>query len=170
LIIRAMHYAAMRHRDQTRKDGRTPYINHPIALAATLSNAGVREPSILAAAMLHDLIEDTATAYTDLRAEFGSEVADLVLEVTDTKFLSQPARKRLQRAKASHASEGAKLIKLADKICNLRDILARPPADWAPQRKQEYFDWASSIVAGLRGAHPRLERQFDQLALKRPVG
>jgi len=161
LIIRAMHYAAMRHRDQTRKDGKTPYINHPIALAATLSNAGVREPSILAAAMLHDLIEDTATTDTDLRAEFGSEVADLVLEVTDTKFLSKPARKRLQRAKASRASEGAKLIKLADKICNLRDILARPPADWTPQRKQEYFDWAAKVVSGLRGTHPVLERKFD---------
>ena len=59
--------------------------------------------------------------------------------------------------------EEAKLVKLADKICNLRDILASPPADWSPERKQGYFDWAAKVVAGVRGVHPELEAVFDGL-------
>jgi GTP diphosphokinase / guanosine-3',5'-bis(diphosphate) 3'-diphosphatase len=170
LLIRATHFAARRHRDQRRKDIKsTPYITHPIALAATLSDAGVSDVTVLAAALLHDTIEDTITTYDDLRGEFGKAIADLVAEVTDAKFVEKASRKRLQVARAGHASEGAKLVKLADKICNLRDMLGRPPAHWSLERRQRYFDWADEVIGQVRGTNATLERMFARLYRQRPV-
>ena len=163
LILEAAQFAAHKHRDQRRKDAKaTPYINHPLAVANALSEEGsVRDPEILVAALLHDTIEDTETTYAELRGRFGERIADIVAEVTDTKFLSKPVRKRLQLATAGRASTAAQQVKLADKICNLRDILARPPADWSPKRKREYCEWAKAVVDQLRGANRRLARKFD---------
>lgn len=59
-------------------------------------------------------------------------------------------------------------MKLADKICNLRDILARPPQRWSVERKRQYFDWAKDVVDEIRGTHPALEARFDSLYRKRP--
>jgi guanosine-3',5'-bis(diphosphate) 3'-pyrophosphohydrolase len=173
LVIRAAAFAALKHRDQRRKDRRaTPYINHPLALALVLSDEGdVRDPQILAAALLHDTIEDTQTSYQELRGLFGKLVADLVAEVTDTKFLKKHSRKKLQIAKAGHASIAAQQVKIADKLCNLRDVLSRPPKDWTIVDKNKYFDWAKSVIDQIRGANPRLARRFDVLyARERPRG
>ena len=170
LVLRAAHFAAHKHRDQRRKDVRaTPYINHPLELAHLLSSeGGVTDPAVLAAALLHDTIEDTQTSYEELRSEFGLRVADIVIEVTDTKFLGKRARKRLQIEKAGRSSAGAKHVKIADKLCNLRDILASPPKAWSLKRKQEYFDWAKAVVDRVRDANPRLARKFDALYRQRP--
>lgn len=167
-LVRALHFAADKHRNQRRKDQEaSPYINHPIALVDVLVNeGGVDDEHVLMAAALHDVIEDTETPQQELRARFGGAVADMVLEVTDDKSLPKAERKRLQVEHASHISRGAKLVKLADKICNLRDILASPP-DWPLKRKKEYFDWAASVVQGLRGVHPRLETVFDEVYARR---
>ena len=118
--------------------------------------------------MLHDTIEDTVTTYDELRGQFGATIAETVIEVTDTKFLGKAARKRLQASKAKKASRAAQQVKIADKICNLRDILASPPADWSLKRRQEYFDDAKRVVDNVRGVNPRLERVFDRLYRKRP--
>jgi guanosine-3',5'-bis(diphosphate) 3'-pyrophosphohydrolase len=169
LVLRAAEFAAHKHRDQRRKDAAaSPYINHPIALASVLKEVGVDDPVVLAAALLHDTVEDTETSHEELRGQFGDEVADVVAEVTDTKWLSSRARKRLQISKASHSSPRARLVKLADKICNLRDILGSPPAGWSDERRREYFDWAKRVVDEVRGAHPELERRFDALYRQRP--
>jgi guanosine-3',5'-bis(diphosphate) 3'-pyrophosphohydrolase len=72
------------------------------------------------------------------------------------------------RQASSAATERAKLVKLADKICNLRDIIASPPADWSTERKREYFDWVKTVVDQIRGTNPRLERRFDQLYGQKP--
>lgn len=161
-LIRALHFAADKHRNQRRKDREaSPYINHPIALVDVLANEGaVDDEYVLMAAALHDVIEDTDTSEQEVRERFGDAVAAMVLEVTDDKSLPKAERKRLQVEHARHISRGAKLVKLADKICNLRDILASPP-DWPLKRKQEYFDWAASVVQELRGVHPELETVFD---------
>jgi GTP diphosphokinase / guanosine-3',5'-bis(diphosphate) 3'-diphosphatase len=170
-ILNAAEFAAHKHRNQRRKDtDASPYINHPIALANVLCNeGGIADPVILAAALLHDTLEDTETDYEELRGQFGEEIADVVVEVTDTKWLSKEARKRLQISKASHSSERAKAVKIADKICNLRDILASPPADWSLERKQKYFDWAKQVMDGVRGGHSELEHRFDALYRQRPI-
>ncbi|MDN5925442.1 MAG: hypothetical protein L0H70_10660, partial [Xanthomonadales bacterium] len=75
----------------------------------------------------------------------------------------KPERKQQQVEHAPHISSKAKLVKLADKICNLRDVLASPPADWPPQRKLAYFEWAAQVVMGLRGCNAALEAAFDEV-------
>ena len=170
LVLKAVEFAATKHKDQRRKDAdASPYINHPIALARILIEEGrVDDPIVIAAALLHDTIEDTDTTYQEVRGQFGEAVADIVAEVTDTKWLKKGSRKRLQVMKASKSSDGAKLVKLADKIANLRDIIGSPPADWSRERRCDYFDWAKQVVDGLRGTNPKLERKFDSLYRKRP--
>ena len=169
-LIAALAFAADKHKNQRRKDAdASPYINHPIALANLLLNeAGVEDQRVLIAAILHDTIEDTDTTEQELVKHFGKDVADIVLEVTDDKALAKAERKRLQIEHAAHISRRAKLVKLADRICNLRDITASPPADWSVDRKREYFDWAKDVVDRLRGVHPGLEHLFDKAYEGRP--
>lgn len=170
LVLRAVAFAAHKHREQRRKDKEaSPYINHPIALATVLwEEGGVRDPVVIAAALLHDTLEDTETGWQELRGAFGDEIADVVAEVTDVKWLRSDARKRLQVSRAAHATERAKLVKLADKICNLRDMSAHPPEGWSLERRRRYFDWAREVVDQLRGVHPELERRFDEVSALRP--
>lgn len=170
LILRAIAFAADKHRNQRRKDAdATPYINHPIALANVLKEeGGVNDIVALVAALLHDTIEDTETTSEELEALFGTEIARVVLEATDDKSLAKAERKQLQIEHAGKASRPAQLVKLADKICNLRDIAASPPANWSLERKREYFDWAKRVIDQVRGAHPLLESIFDATYLKRP--
>lgn len=165
IILKATHFAALKHSSQRRKDVlRSPYINHPIQVAETLwTIGGVREGTILAAALLHDTIEDTKTLPEEIRVQFGEEILALVLEVTDDKSLPKPERKRLQIEHAPHLSPAAKLIKLADKVCNLGDILHSPPPNWSLQRRQEYLLWSEKVVAGLRGINPALEKKYDEI-------
>jgi guanosine-3',5'-bis(diphosphate) 3'-pyrophosphohydrolase len=168
-ILRAIAFAAEKHRHQRRKDAHaSPYINHPIALAELLAGeGGVSDADVLCAAALHDTIEDTNTTAEELRREFGAGIASIVAEVTDDKNLTKAERKRLQVEHAAHISRRAKLVKLADKICNVRDIVAAPPAGWNAARRQEYIDWAVAVVSGLRGVHPKLEALFDAAVAQR---
>lgn len=170
LLIRVLAFAAHKHRNQRRKDAdASPYINHPIALANVLANeAGIADPVVLAAALLHDTIEDTDTTRAELEAEFGPAIATVVAEVTDDKSLPKADRKRLQVEHAAHISDRAKLVKLADKICNLRDVASSPPADWSIERKREYFDWARSVVDQMRGSNVVLENLFEVAHGQRP--
>ena len=133
VIIDALGFAARKHRDQRRKDhAASPYINHPIALVEVLCNeAGVTEPAVLRAALLHDTIEDTQTTAVEIETLFGIEVCGIVLEVTDDKGLTKAERKRAQVERAGRVSREARLVKLADKICNLRDV-AQPAGGVGP--------------------------------------
>lgn len=169
-IIKAIAFAADKHRSQRRKDAEaSPYINHPIALANVLANeAGIEDEKVLIAAILHDTIEDTETTESELARVFGKEITAIVIEVTDDKTLPKAERKRLQIEHAPSISRRAKLVKLADKICNVRDIDSKPPANWSLERRREYFDWAKAVVDGLRGAHPTLEHLFDEALKRRP--
>ena len=163
-LLDALRFAADMHADQRRKDAAaTPYINHPIRVMATLFEAGERDPALLAAALLHDVVEDTEATSAYVRGRFGAAVADIVDEVTDDKALKKEERKRLQVEKAPHKSPSAQKLKMADKICNLQDLLESPPEKWDATRQREYFDWADAVVAGLRHAHEGLAAQFDAL-------
>ena len=170
LILRAASFAAYKHRNQRRKDAdASPYINHPLGLARVLAEeGGVTDPATLCAALLHDTIEDTDTTPEELEREFGAEICALVLEVTDDKSLLKAERKRAQMEHAAHISDKAKRVKLADKICNLRDVARTPPANWSLERRQEYFDWAKSVIDNLRGVDARLEVVFDEAYRVRP--
>lgn len=170
-LIKAMAFAARKHRDQRRKDVcASPYINHPIQLVDVLTNeAGITDIKVLIAAVLHDTIEDTETTAAELRQHFGQQICNIVLEVSDDSSLCKMDRKQAQIKTASKLSDEAKLVKLADKICNLRDVAFNPPAGWGVQRRQEYFDWALAVIDGLRGIHPGLESIFDEIYAKRPA-
>lgn len=165
LFIRAVCYSADKHRYQRRKGvDAPPYINHAIEVADLLANmGGVNELPTLLAAVLHDTVEDTDATYGELEKTFGREVRLLVAEVTDDKDLPKTERKRLQVEHAPSMSERAKQIKIADKICNVRDVTCDPPADWSLKRRREYIAWAEKVVDGCRGANSNLSRYFDEV-------
>jgi guanosine-3',5'-bis(diphosphate) 3'-pyrophosphohydrolase len=163
-LLKAIAFAAEKHRRQRRKDAEaSPYINHPIAVATVLAVEGdVADEATLLAAVLHDTLEDTKTSVAELEEHFGPEVAGLVREVTDDKSLEKDERKRLQIEHARDSSPRAKQVKIADKVCNVRDIAVSPPADWPPERRREYLTWSERVVAGCRGVNPKLDHAFDQ--------
>jgi len=165
-VLSAVHFAAQKHRCQRRKDPESsPYINHPIAVADLLaSGARISDVAILQAALLHDTLEDTATTPDELEKLFGAEVRRLVEEVTDDKTLPNKVRKQRQVEHAAQLSPKARLIKLADKICNLRELTETAPVNWTVERKREYLEWAERVISGIRGSHAELERLFDETA------
>jgi len=164
LLLKALVFSADKHRNQRRKDSeRSPYINHPLDVATLLWTVGeVRDIHILLASILHDTIEDTQTTPQEISQSFGDEVLSLVLEVTDDKSLPKQERKRLQIETAPHKSPGARLIKLADKCCNVRDVVNSPPEDWSLERRREYLLWTERVIAGLRGTNAALEDYYDK--------
>jgi GTP diphosphokinase / guanosine-3',5'-bis(diphosphate) 3'-diphosphatase len=171
LILRAASFAALKHRDQRRRDVEgSPYINHPLALACVLSVDGaVTDPATLCAALLHDTVEDTDTTPQEIEREFGAEIRAIVEEVTDDTSLPKAQRKLLQVEHAAHISDKAKLVKLADKICNLRAVARSAPTGWSLERRQEYFDWGKEVVDQLRPVHAGLEAIFDATYRLRPT-
>ena len=162
-LLEAIRFAADKHRNQRRKDSEhSPYINHPIEVMQLLWEVGgVRDADVLLAAVLHDTVEDTETRPEEISDRFGEKVLSFVMEVTDDKSLPKDERKRLQIVNAPHKSYGAKLIKLADKACNVRNLVTMPPNDWSLERRQEYLLWGEKVVAGLRGTNAALEEYYD---------
>ncbi|XP_028433279.1 guanosine-3',5'-bis(diphosphate) 3'-pyrophosphohydrolase MESH1-like [Perca flavescens] len=169
LLLETIHFAAEKHRNQRRKDPEeTPYINHPIGVARILSyEGGITDIEVLQAALLHDTVEDTDTTPAEIEAKFGPIVARIVQEVTDDKTLPKHERKRMQVEHAPHCSGQAKLVKLADKLYNLRDLNRCTPAGWTAERVQEYFVWACEVVKGLKGTNSALEARLEELFRQR---
>ena len=169
-LLDAIAFSVAKHRNQRRKDAEaSPYINHPLQLAHVLATeGGVNDLKTLMAAVLHDTVEDTETSYDELCERFGKKVADVVMEVTDDKSLPKAERKQRQVEHAPHMSKRAALVKLADKTCNLRDVVGSPPPGWPPKRKQDYFDWAMQVVDDLPPVNDKLRRAFDDIFAQRP--
>ncbi len=162
LFMSAMKFGAHKHRWQKRKDAeQTPYFNHPIDVAEILWRVGnVRDIAVLTAALLHDVIEDTETKPEEVERDFGRAILSLILEVSDDKSLPKETRKELQVQHAPNLSPGAKLIKIADKICNIKDVTYSPPPDWSLKRRMEYLDWAERVVKAMDGCNQKLEGEF----------
>jgi guanosine-3',5'-bis(diphosphate) 3'-pyrophosphohydrolase len=165
-LMRAAVYAADRHCGQARGDGVTPYINHPLAVANILLNDGdVSDLVTLVAALLHDVVEDTNATIGELRTLFGEDVAAIVAEVSDDTSLPREQRRLEQLGRIRLMSPGGRLVKLADKIANLRDLQSSPPKDWSMDRRLAYTSFACAAVNQLRGTHPALEHIFDEAAV-----
>lgn len=162
MIIKAAVFAAEKHRYQRRKGfNQIPYINHPLKVADLLIQCGEISSNLIVASLLHDVIEDTDATEAEITDLFNLEIAKLVEEVSDNKELPYTTRKELQVKKAPGLSHNAKLIKIADKICNIRDFLVYP-VDWSPERKLAYLDWAKLVAAGCRGLNQKLDQIFDK--------
>lgn len=157
-IMKTTNFAAVKHKTQLRKDGITPYINHPINVAYILTEeAGITDTDIIQAALLHDTVEDTDTTFKEIEELFGNRIKSIVAEVTDDKMLSKEIRKQAQIDNAACLSYEAKVIKLADKLSNLRDLETTIPIGWSKERVQEYFEWAAKVVQQLKGTNEKLE-------------
>ncbi len=140
--------------------------------------AQIEVTDVLCAAALHDFLEDSCGGPGQLPLDkgravllkrFGPDVLAHVEAVSDDKSLPKDMRKRLQVEHAGHATHAAKLVKLADKIANLRDIRSSPPTDWSLERRQAYFDWVEAVVDQIRGTHSQLETIFDSIYADRPM-
>ena len=163
-LLQAISFAAKKHARQKRKgaDGQ-PYINHVLEVANLLANVGkIEDYDVLIAAVLHDTIEDTETTKREITKLFGATVSQYVAEVTDNKNLPKARRKELQIKHAPHISDSAKLVKLGDKISNIKDVWENPPAGWSEKRRLEYIEWGENVINGLRGVNSNLEEYFDE--------
>lgn len=167
-LTEAYYFAAKKHTKQKRKgNDAAPYINHPIEVVKLLTNIGsVEDFDILIAAVLHDTVEDTETTVEEVSEKYGANVGVMVSDLTDDQTLSKKEQREAQVEHAPHISDGAKQVKLCDKISNIRDVLENPPDGWSDERRLEYINWGERVVAGLRGANADLENHFDELLKK----
>ena len=156
-VLKAADAAARWHVNQRRKGAaQEPYVTHLLEVAMLVAKA--------TAGADPNLIEDQGVTREEIAAQFNDDVADLVVEVTDDKKLPKAERKRLQIKHAPKLTPRAKILKLADKISNLRSLATSPPADWPMQRRIDYVSWTTRVVQGLRGACGLLEQEFDRAA------
>ena len=173
LVSAAADLAARRHNGMARKGrGSDPYINHLAEVANILAEVtDGADAELVAAGWLHDTVEDTGTTRDELAQRFDERVAALVVEVTDDMSLPKAARRQRQIEDAPHKSAGAKLIKIADKISNIRARIHRDPSPEERADLTDYVDWAEQVVAGCRGVNAALDQMFDdtvKLARSRP--
>lgn len=168
LIVRAADLAARAHAGQRRKGkGDVPYVNHCTAVAALVADV-TGDEATLAAALLHDVVEDSPATLSQIEEQFGSEVAEIVAFVTDDPAIENlplAARKSRQAEKMKAAPRAARLVKIADQTSNLTDIVAMPPG-WPPEKMRAYLDGARQVVDACRGASGPLEAKFDEAARK----
>ncbi|NBC82920.1 MAG: HD domain-containing protein [Bacteroidetes bacterium] len=163
-LLDTVVYAAEKHKYQHRKGQlKIPYINHPLKVAHLLMHITKQtDPVLIQAAILHDTLEDTPATYNELADTFGTGVATVVQEVTDDMTLPQQERKKIQIENAAKLSDRARLIRIADKICNLKDIIEYPPL-WPKSRKIKYALWAKEVVNACGETHAELEKYFEQV-------
>src|SRR5262249_27471209 len=166
LVLKAADAAARWHVHHRRKGpAEEPYINHLLEVAMLVANAtGGTDTNLVIAALLHDAIEDCEVPRELIAETFGEDVAALVAEVTDDKSLPKAVRKDKQVETASNKSPRAKVLKLADKLSNLRAVALSPASDWSVKRRLEYIQWSKRVLEGLRGANPALEAECDEAA------
>lgn len=134
VLEKAKDWCVRAHEGQTRDDGR-PYSTHPMAVADILQEQGITDVATLAAAYLHDVVEDTSVTAEQIREAFGEEIASLVEELTNPNFPGRTFEEK-HRTLAEHArkmTDKAKAIKLADRLHNLTEM-----QEWSMERQQRY--------------------------------
>jgi GTP diphosphokinase / guanosine-3',5'-bis(diphosphate) 3'-diphosphatase len=163
LIADAILFAAAAHTGQFRKDGTTPYINHPLQVMHHLVHvAAISDEELLCAAVLHDVIEDTSITALQIEQRYSKRIRFIVEELTDDKHLGKSERKLLQIENAHTLTHDARLIRISDKICNVHDMYMAPPQNWSITERLNYVTWALAVVEHIRGTHDKLEKNFDE--------
>jgi (p)ppGpp synthase/HD superfamily hydrolase len=151
-VLDAIRFATTAHQLQTRKDGRTPYIAHPVAVLRRLSSdLGVEDPDLLCAAVLHDVIEDSGVTRAELQRRFGPRIAGWVGELTVPAALHGPTVPDERKTEflvrdVGRMSWEAVLIKLRDRWDNLQDMAN---ARWGPEKRDSYLAQTREILAAL---------------------
>jgi (p)ppGpp synthase/HD superfamily hydrolase len=165
LSHQAERFARERHKGLTRPNkAQQPCVEHLREVAELAQAAGCSEEAI-AAAWLHDSVEDTATTREEIRDLFGEAVYVLVDGLTDPDgFAELPLleRKTKQAERLATKTGELLLVKLSDQISNTRSVLLDPPCDWSAQKALDYVDGARAIALVCRGASPRLDALFDE--------
>lgn len=162
----AVSFAARAHQGQVRRDDRTPYIAHCVRVTLTISQLfQCQDEAVLAAAVLHDTIEDTTTDYEDILQHFGKDVADLVAAMTKNMALPEATREVEYDAQLAQADWRARLIKLADTYDNLCDVVT-VPTEKRERRQRESRERAKRAVAlaGVDAGNPCIDRAVGELA------
>jgi (p)ppGpp synthase/HD superfamily hydrolase len=164
LLFNVLAFSSIKHANQRRKNSQKhPYINHPIDVAKIISNAGCDDVDILSSALLHDTVEDTGTTYQELVDNFGERIAKIVMECTDNKKLDKVTRKVQQIEHSLHISKEAKMVKLADKISNLSNLLQDPPTNWSPSEIKGYAIWSYAVCRNMFGVNDKLDQQIKSI-------
>ncbi len=162
-FFHALQFAALKHRDHRRKNpAKSPYINHPIDVMHFLFCNGVRDWDALTGALLHDVLEDTETSYSELQSVFGLGIATIVAEVTDDKSKSKHFRKSSQLYFLRFKSRNARLIKIGDKVSNTRDLLDNPPEMWSDLQINGYLHWSLAICQSIFLKNDDIPEQLQQ--------
>ena len=162
-ILKALEYSSIKHKNQTRKGKELePYINHIIDVINILRENNIKSNKILISAILHDILEDTDTSYEELKTNFGKKIADIVLECSDDKKLSKSDRKILQITETNKKSKKAQIVKIADKISNLKSIQNSVPKDWGVKRILGYIIWSKAVVDNMN-VPKSLNKQFKEV-------
>ncbi|MDX9911740.1 MAG: HD domain-containing protein [Phycisphaerales bacterium] len=155
---RAASFAARAHQHTLRKDGKTPYFAHPVRVALTVRHAfGHEDETTLAAALLHDTIEDTSCDYDDIAEHFGEEVARLVVQMSKNMLLPEDERERDYDARLAAGDWRGRLIKLADVYDNLAD---------GAGKREKMLDKVRRAIALAQpdlAHHPETKRAIDAL-------
>ena len=162
-LLNAINFAAIKHEGQYRKDAAaTPYIIHPMGVARSLWEEGqIRSLNVLIAALLHDTLEDTDTTADEIEKCFGPRVRYTVEELTNDPNLSSLENKQRQVDHAPHLSLNAQLVKLADRLYNIRDLRS-PPPNWDENHINSYFNWGQKLLNALKGTNERLEQALQE--------
>lgn len=147
-VLDAIHQAAIAHHGQLRKGrSRDPYVVHPLRVMRNLVGiGGVRDPDVLCAAALHDVLEDTDVEARVIAGRFGGRVLALVREVTKAPGLQGEASKQAVIASVPSMSRDAQQIKLADVLANVRDVREDPAPSWDDARKAGYLRYALGVL------------------------
>lgn len=161
-LHKALCYAAKMHQGQYRKNAeKTPYIIHPVGVCQSLiDEAKVFDEDVWIVALLHDTLEDTGATAEEIQELFGSRVLTLVQELTDVPGLHGQVRYQWQIDHAPGMPHEAKLVKLADRLYNLRDTKnsAFDPA-WVTM----YHHWGAKMLQALKGTNPALEQALEEV-------
>lgn len=164
LISKGLMFASEIHINQRRKNkDKTPYVNHLIDVYDILVRADIKDENILISALLHDVIEDTKYNYNYIKDNFNSAIADMVFECTDDKKLEKHIRKLKQIETIEKKSEGATLVKIADKISNLKSLIDYPPEGWNKDRLVGYIFWSKKVVEPVLNKNKKLEEEFYKI-------
>lgn len=163
-LIKALQFASIKHKTQVRKGTQEPYINHPIDLISILNLCNINDEITLCIALLHDTLEDTNTSFEELEKIFNKEIAKGVLLMSDNKTLPKSQRKKLQiEHNTKDLPTNVQMVKIADKISNIRNISKHPPKNWEIDRTISFVLWCKAVVDSIKDCNENLYDMFENI-------